>query len=475
MQKVKISPFRLSSLIRLEPDPKLALKLFLNPNPDPDPPSNPNVKPKPFRYSLLSYDLIITKLGRAKMIPEMEQIVEQMKRETTRFIPTEIIFCNIINYYARARLPDRALRIYDQIPSFRCRRTVKSFNTLLNGMLYCKRFEKVNELVRDINVYARPDVCTCNILINAAVNFADLESAREVFDEMSKRGVLPNVVTFGTMVNGLCRNGELGEAFKLKEEMVEVFNLRPSVSVYVALIKGLCKVGEVDSAFGLKKEMVENEVKLDSSVYSTLIAALFKAGRRGEVEGLLDEMRLGGCKPDVVYYNSLISGYCNDKDFDSGFGVLKEMVEEGVKPDVVTYNTIIGAYCRQGKLREANDLFEEMPSRECKPDIITYRMLFDGLCGDIQLVEATSILDEMVFKGLYPRDTSVSNFMDKLVEKGEMKLVWKALDTLAKGNLIDVGTWSRVISMVCEQEKLSDTCNSIDTLTLTNINLSSVN
>lgn len=409
------------------------------------------------------------------MIPEMEQIVEQMKRETTRFIPTEIIFCNIINYYARARLPDRALRIYDQIPAFQCRRTVKSFNTLLNGMLYCKRFEKFNELVRDINVYAQPDVCTCNILINAAVNFGDLESAREVFDEMSKRGVLPNVVTFGTMVNGLCRNGELGEAFKLKEEMVEVFNLRPSVSVYVALIKGLCKAGEVDSAFGLKKEMVENEVKLDSSVYSTLIAALFKAGRRGEVEGLLDEMRLGGCKPDVVYYNSLISGYCNDKDFDSGFGVLKEMVEEGVKPDVVTYNTIIGAYCRQGKLREANDLFEEMPSRECKPDIITYRMLFDGLCGDIQLVEATSILDEMVFKGLYPRDTSVSNFMDKLVEKGEMKLVWKALDTLAKGNLIDVGTWSRVISMVCEQEKLSDTCNSIDTLTLTNINLSSVN
>ncbi|KAL8144925.1 hypothetical protein AgCh_003223 [Apium graveolens] len=472
MQKVKISP--LSSLLRLEPDPKLALNLFLNPNPDTNPPPNPNVKPKPFRHSLLSYDLIITKLGRAKMIAEMELIVERMKRET-RFVPTEIIFCNIINYYARARLPDRALRIYDQIPSFRCRRTVKSFNTLLNGLIYCKMFDKVSELVRDIYVYAQPDVCTCNILINAAFNFGDLGSARKVFDEMSKRGVLPNVVTFGTMVNGLCRNGMLDEAFKMKEEMVEVFNLRPSVSVYVALIKGLCKVGEVELAFGLKKEMEENEVKLESSVYSTLVAALFKAGRRGEVSGLLDEMKVRGCKPDVVYYNSLINGYCNDGDFELAFGLLKEMVEEGVKPDVVTYNTIIGAYCRQGKLREANDLFDELPSRECKPDVNTYRMLFDGLRECMQLEEAACILDEMVFKGFFPRDTSASDYMDKLVEKGEMKLVWKALNNLAKGILIDVGTWNRVISMVCEQEKISDTCSAIDTLTLKSSNPASIN
>lgn len=408
------------------------------------------------------------------MITEMEQIVEQMKRET-RFVPTEIIFCNIITYYARARLPDRALSMYDQIPSFRCRRTVKSFNTLLNGLIYCKMFAKVNELVKDMNVYAQPDVCTCNILINAAVNCGDLDSAWKVFDEMSKRGVSANVVTFGTMVNGLCRNEKLDEAFKLKKKMVEVYNLRPSVSVYVGLIKGLCKIGEVDLAFGLKKEMVENEVKLDSSVYSTLVAALFKSGRRGEVSGLSDEMRLGGCKADVVYYNSLISGYCNDKDFDSAFGVLKEMVGEGVKPDVVTYNTIIGAYCRQGKLKEANDLFDEMPSRECKPDVITYRMLFDGLRDGMQFEEATCILDEMVFKGFFPRDTSASDFMDKLVEKGEMKLVWKALNTFAKLNLIDVETWNRVISMVCEQDKLSDTCNFIDTLTLTSSNPALIN
>ncbi|KAL6175336.1 hypothetical protein ACLB2K_051977 [Fragaria x ananassa] len=98
-----ISPFRLSSLLRNQKDPALALQLFQNPNPD------SNAQPqKPFRYSLISYDIIISKLGRAKMFDQMEQILGQMKQET-HLSPPEIIFCNVMSYYGRARLPDRAL------------------------------------------------------------------------------------------------------------------------------------------------------------------------------------------------------------------------------------------------------------------------------------------------------------------------------------------------------------------------------
>ncbi|KAG8386431.1 hypothetical protein BUALT_Bualt03G0148000 [Buddleja alternifolia] len=443
MQKLKkISPFRLSSLLRLQKDPTQALHLFLNPNPD-----DPYPKPKPFRYSLLSYDLIISKLGRAKMFFEMDKIVEQLKNDA-RILPEEIIFCNIITYYGRARLPHKALQVFDEIPSCRCQRTIKSVNSLLNSLVMCREFDQMREVFLGIEKYARPDACTYNILINACCLRADLGTALEVFDEMGRRGVEPNVVTFGTLINGLCANSELDKAFVLKRRMERDFKIRPNAHIYVALIKGLCKVNDVNKAVKLKDEMLRKKVELDPAVYSTLISAFFKVGRKGEVSGLLKEMRSNGCKPNTVTYNAMIHGFCQEKEFDSAFGALNEMEKEGCKPDVINFNVIIGALCRDKKVREANELLEDMPRRKCTPDIVTYRTLFDGLCDVKQFKEAASILDEMIFMGFVTHSSDASKYVHELVKGGNMEL-WTFVFSLVKRNSIDRYIWRLLTSLVC--------------------------
>ncbi|KAL6314523.1 hypothetical protein AAG906_026859 [Vitis piasezkii] len=446
-----ISPFRLSSLLRLQNDPKLALQLFQNPNPD----------PKPFRYTHLSYDLIITKLGRSRMFHEMEQILSQLRRET-RFSPKEIIFCNVISFYGRARLPDRAIQTFESIPEFRCQRTVKSLNSLLNALLNCKEFEKFDGILSGIDKFATPDVCTYNILINACCLSGSLGDAWNVFDEMLRKHVCPNVVTFGTLISGLCGDSRLDEAFRLKEDMVKVFNVKPNAFVYASLMKGLCRVNELSLAFELKKEMVANKLRLDSGIYSTLIAALFKVGRKDEVFVVLEEMRENGCKPDTVTYNAMISGFCNEKDFEAAYGVLEEMVAKGCKPDVISYNVIISGLCKEGKWREANDLFEDMPRRGCTPDVGSYRILFDGLCEGMQFNEAAFILDEMVFKGYAPKGASKTKFVEALCQEGNLELLCKVLNSLVKGNVIDGDAWSLAVSKVCKKEQLSNGSELVD-------------
>ncbi|KAA8524009.1 hypothetical protein F0562_010560 [Nyssa sinensis] len=380
------------------------------------------------------------------MFAEMEQIVEQLKQET-RFVPKEIIFCNIMNFYGRARLPDRAIFMFDQMSSFRCQRTVKSVNALLNSLLICREFGKMKEIFVGIDQYACPDVCTYNILINARCLSNDLDGAWNVFDEMRRKGIWPNEVTFGTLINALCANLELDKALRLKIYMVEKFNVKPNAFVYVSLMKGLCKVNKLNLAIKLKEEMLENKLALDAAVYSTLISALFKVGRKGEVIGVLEEMRENGCKPDTVTYNAMISGFCKEKDFDSAFCVLNEMEEKGCKPDVISYNVIICEYCKEGKYREANELFEDMPRRMCPPDVVTYRILFDGLCEGMQFREATFILDEMIFKGYAPRAVSIYKFVDGLFWEADVEAVWTVLNSLAKGNIIDVDTWRMWVSV----------------------------
>ncbi|XP_031286900.1 putative pentatricopeptide repeat-containing protein At1g53330 [Pistacia vera] len=446
-----ISSFRLSSLLRLQKDPKLALQLFQNPNPNTS--QTPPVKP--FRYSHLNYDLIITKLGRAKMFDEMRQILHQLKQDT-RISPEEIIFCNVIGFYGRARLCEHALLVFDEMPSFRVQRTVKSFNSLLSAILKCRRFDKMREVFARMEEDGSADSCSYNILIHGCVVNGKLKEAWSVFGAMLRRGLKADEVTFGTLIYGLCLELRLKQASKLKDDMVRVYKVRPNENVYASLIKGYCDVGELSLAFRLKEEMVRNEMEVDTAVYSTFISALFKAGRKADAFGVLEEMRENGCKMNIVTYNAMINGFCNERDFEAAFKVLDEIGENGCKADVISYNVILGGLCKEGKLSEANDLLEDMPRRGCAPDVVSYRILFDGLCDGMQFKAAASILDEMIFKGHVPRTASVHKFINGLCQVGDMECLWTVLSTLTRGNVIDYETWRMIVSTVCKENELSN-------------------
>ncbi|MBA0699595.1 hypothetical protein Goari_001212 [Gossypium aridum] len=440
-----ISPFRLSSLLRTQKDPTLAFDLFKNPIPDLCPTA------KPFRYSLLSYDLIITKLGRVKMFQEMEQVLHQLKSDT-RIVPEEIIFCNVIKFYGRAKLHERALQVFDEMPQYRCPRTVKAVNSFLHALLTSEKFDDMKQVFLGMEKYARPDACTYNILIRACCLNGCLDDAWNLFDEMQRKGVKPDQVTFGTLINELCVELKIKEAFKLKNDMVKIHKVSPNTRLYEGMITGLCSIGELTWAFRLKDEMITNNMKPNSAIYNTLISGLFNVGRQDEACRVFEEMELNGIKPDTTTYNVMINEFCKVKDFGSAYRVLKEMPDKGCKPNIISYNMLIGMLCKDGKWSEANDLFEDIPGQGCKPDVVSYRMLFDGLCGGSQLKKAAFILDEMVFKGYVPHSASIHKFVSGLCQVENMKLLFRVLESLAKRNAIDEGTWLMVVSRVLQED-----------------------
>ncbi|XP_072998749.1 small ribosomal subunit protein mL103 (rPPR7) [Typha latifolia] len=454
----KISPFHLPSILRLEKNPLLALDLFRNPNPSPSTSRTPR-----FRYSARSYDLIITKLGKARMFPEMEEVLSQLLLDT-RVSPREPLFCHVISFYGRARLADRAHHTFDQIPSFRCPRTIKSFNSLLDAFLQCRNLEAIRSLIRDVDAGEfNPDACTCNILIRA---FPD--SARFLFDEMRRRGIPPTVTTFGTLIAILCDKSKVHDAFRVKEMMLNSYNMEPNAHVYTTLIKALCNKNELDLALKLKEEMMsDKELGLDSAVYSTLIRAMFRAGRKGEVVDILEEMKKNGVKPDTVAYNAMIAGFCTDeKDFDAAFEVLNEMEKNGCKPDVVSYNIIIAGFCKEGRWREAYDLFDDMPRRECRRDVVSYRTLFEGLCNAREFKEAVLVFDEMLFKGYVPRAESLKKFLEGINGEGDGVSVESTLRRLVEVNALELSMWEKAVGDVLKDSQQGKIAELVDCLIL---------
>ncbi|XLT59850.1 hypothetical protein HN873_052454, partial [Arachis hypogaea] len=74
-----------------------------------------------------------------------------------------------------------------------------------------------------------------------------VSQAFHLYSEMLDKGISPNVITYSSLIFGLCLEGQYKEAIDLLSDMV-LRNISPNVRTYSILIDGLCKEGKIKDA-----------------------------------------------------------------------------------------------------------------------------------------------------------------------------------------------------------------------------------
>ncbi|PKI64039.1 hypothetical protein CRG98_015571 [Punica granatum] len=165
------------------------------------------------------------------------------------------------------------------------------------------------------------------------------------------------------------------------------------VVAYTTVMDGLCKQGEIAKAYSLFNSMTYGGIRPDKITYSSMIYGLSCcAGRWKEVVVLLIKMASRGAEPDLISYTSLSHGLCH----------LQQTMIEGIKPDVVTYNSLIHALCTACQWEEVEVLLGEKSHRNIMPNVRTYTTLVDALCKDGQISKAEHVFDSMTQSGVEP-------------------------------------------------------------------------
>ncbi|XP_047177027.1 pentatricopeptide repeat-containing protein At1g05670, mitochondrial-like [Vigna umbellata] len=166
---------------------------------------------------------------------------------------------------------------------------------------------------------------------------------------MVEKGLTPNVVTYTTLVDGLCKRGEVDIANELLLEMSEK-GLQPNVCTYIALINGLCKVGNIEQAIKIMEEMDLTGFYPDTITYTlwTLIGCSKMIYKRMYAQGVM---------PDNNTYNILIKGHCKARNRKEAWFLHNEMVEERFSLTVASYDALIKGFCKR-KFVQAKKLFE---------------------------------------------------------------------------------------------------------------------
>ncbi|XP_031268640.1 putative pentatricopeptide repeat-containing protein At3g16710, mitochondrial [Pistacia vera] len=102
--------------------------------------------------------------------------------------------------------------------------------------------------------------------------------AMELFKKMVVFGVRPDIVSYGSIVNGLCKDGLVDKTKELFLEM-KSGGIKPNVVVCTTLIYGCCFVRNLEGAKVLFFEMLDQGLQPNLLTYNTMISGFCKEGK----------------------------------------------------------------------------------------------------------------------------------------------------------------------------------------------------
>ncbi|PKU85407.1 pentatricopeptide repeat-containing protein At1g09900-like [Dendrobium catenatum] len=348
-------------------------------------------------------------------------------------------------------IPQHRHNLYPRDSDDRPRRCDR-YNALMKTF---DRFGNADEALRLLREIKTPNVICYTTAMDALVRAGRCEEAESVFSEMISLGIAPDSVAYSILVKMYCfHHKRFVSARNIIQLMVDR-GCERDVVTYSTVIAGLCRAGKVDDAFSVLNLMLKDNCMLNAHTYTPIIQAYCALGKIDLAMELMEKMRSLGCPPDVVSYNVLIHAFCNKGDFAEVERILRESSNNGWEPDSVSYNTYISGLCNMGMTDEALKQLDFMLEKALQPTEVTLNIMLGMLCRDSKITEIIFLLARSFELGLDVGAASYNIAMTRLCEIGEFSAVLKLLsDMLKKGIRPDVQTFNIVIMSLCRAGKL---------------------
>ncbi|XP_071705390.1 pentatricopeptide repeat-containing protein At2g03880, mitochondrial-like [Rutidosis leptorrhynchoides] len=241
------------------------------------------------------------------------------------------------------------------------------YNTILDGFIGEDRTHEAERLFKKMFIFnnnnddddestdqllllSKPDIVTYNTMLKGLCKVGDNFTAIGLLRLMNGRGCKPDIVSYNTVIDGLCSDlglvNTIDDTLKLFNEMVFIKGVRPDADTYKSLIYAFSKLGSWDELHKMVKQMVDESICVDRNMVNIIVGELCKQG---------------------IYKDAL--------------GVYRRMLESGHKkyrPDLITYKLLIHLASSLGRVSYAWKLYRRLKKRGMKPDEVICNTLLDG-------------------------------------------------------------------------------------------------
>lgn len=267
-----------------------------------------------------------------------------------------------------------------------------------------------------IGVGIQPIATAYNALIDSAIHSDDkiqvVPRALDAYSDMLKRRVLPNTVTYNTLLNLLASHSiEISSLKKsLEESRVRYGGMEEAGKFMLASSEMEYAILSEDDRLDFTINLFNSSVSVQKNrfypaeTYFKLIVACAEAGRVSDMVRLYDHMESSKVVPLAATFPPMIQSYTKARDLVSAVECYNEYRAMAVshdqgkidimdRQDAAVYAAVIKAYVNSNKLEGAEKFYKKIidaygPQSATLRDVIISRGFVDGMIDQGHLPEA---------------------------------------------------------------------------------------
>jgi len=275
----------------------------------------------------------------------------------------------------------------------------------------------------------KANIVTFNCTIGAFMRAGDLPEATKWWNSMIDAGLKPNRITYNIMISGC---GKICDAASAESWMLRMIadGIQPCTVSYSAVIDAFSRLGDVDSAEKWFFEVIAARVTANFAVYHSMISACAKAGNIEKAERWLAGMLRAGIMPDDRIFNSVINACAPTGDFERAEHWYGQMLMAGFSADAVTFNSILNTCCKAGRADRAMFFFQEMVAHGFPASISCYNCLIKACAQQGDAKSALHWFRKLTAQGLVPNLLTYSGMIETFTECGRTDIAAQWLDRM---------------------------------------------
>eukprot|EP00933_Yihiella_yeosuensis_P044254 TRINITY_DN39361_c0_g1_i1.p1 TRINITY_DN39361_c0_g1~~TRINITY_DN39361_c0_g1_i1.p1 ORF type:complete len:1041 (+),score=243.81 TRINITY_DN39361_c0_g1_i1:366-3488(+) len=366
---------------------------------------------------------IISRCGDANHLKLVDHVIKYLE---SRKMMSLAIYKTLMKVYVTNDLYEEACDLYSKLKADGLEPDRVMYVCLVKFAAKCGRHDLSAELC--MKQQGQPgSVQNSMWLIRAASKDGDIDQVLRILANL-KATTPPGNTVDGTVYNSVLdaclSHGKQKEAEELMKEMVD--QKIATLVTYNTMMKGLCSAGQFSRAQGLLSEMAKQGLAADCASYNCLISSAIASNDFGAAWGVFDAMEAKGLQADHYTISILMKAARKSKKASDADRAMQLLDRSNVHAcsDEVLLNTVIDACIHRKdykRLRRILSDFERQTEARAKMTVQSCGLIIKAYsclrmvhkCWD-QWIEMTQT------RGLIPSDVAFSCMLDALICAGEV-------------------------------------------------------
>lgn len=265
-----------------------------------------------------------------------------------------------------------------------------------------KTFDEATEAVKIFMRAKAEGVEPSSFLYNALIG--KLGKARRIddclfyFTEMQSLAIKPTSVTYGTIVNALCRVSDEKFAEEIFEEMESCPNYKARPAPYHSLMQYfLTTKRDRSKVLSYYERMRARGIQPTMHTYKLLIDthATLEPVNMDAAEEVIAQMRASGEQPEAVHFASLIHAKgCVQRDLSGARALFDTVISDPrIRPQACLYQALVESFVANHHVADTDALLADMAGRRVEMTPYIANALIHGWASEKDIVRAQRAFD----------------------------------------------------------------------------------